>query len=130
MDARIKSGHDECVPSLVPYNKKLRPLVPEQPQPLIIQRLLLVADAIDRAGPVIRNQDRTVLVQNDIVRPAQITLVAFDPAGCEYFLLGVLAVGTDDHAHDASALIFMPIPGAVFGDQDVVLVVGGKLAAG
>jgi hypothetical protein len=32
MDARIKSGHDEHVPF---QNAKLRPLVPEQPQPLL-----------------------------------------------------------------------------------------------
>src|ERR1700692_3940929 len=112
------------------FNKKLRPLVPEQPQPLMLKRLLLVADAIDRAGPVVGNEDGTILGQNDIVRPAEITLVAFDPTGCEYFLLGVLAVRTDGHAHDPTSLIFMPVPRTVLGDQDRVLVVGGKLVAG
>src|SRR5882724_8261575 len=48
-------------------NAKLRPLVPEQPQPPIVNALLLrVADAIDRAGPVVGNQYRTVLGQDDI----------------------------------------------------------------
>src|SRR3984957_8249624 len=88
------------------------------------QALLLVADAIDRAGPIVGDEDRTVLVQDDIVRPAEITLVAFDPAGCEHFLLGVLAVRTDGYAHDPSPLVLVPVPGAVFGDQDAVLVLG------
>src|SRR3982074_3834531 len=118
------------------FNKKLRPLVPEQPQPLIFQLLLLavvvaaVADAIDRAGPVVGNENRTVLGLDDIGRPAEIALVAFEPAGCEHVLLGVLAVGTDGDPHDPRTLIFMPVPRAVFGDQDRVLVLGGKLLAG
>src|SRR6266852_227599 len=110
-------------------NKKLRPLVPQQPQPLT-QILLLVADAVDRACPVVGNQDRPILVQDDIGRPAEIALVAFDPAGCEHVLLGVLAVGIGRHAYDAGALIFMPVPRTVLGDQDRVLVLGGKLVAG
>src|SRR5712671_6192687 len=109
MDARIKSGHDERVPSLVCRNAKLRPLVPEQPQPLIFQLLLLVvADAVDRAGPIVGDEDRTVLGQHDIGWPAEIALVAFKPAGGKDFLLGVLAVGIDDDAFDPRALIFMP----------------------
>src|ERR1700738_3525594 len=56
------------------------------------EALLLVTDAVDRACPVVGNQDRTILVQDDIGRPAEIALVAFDPAGCELFLLCVLAV--------------------------------------
>src|SRR6185437_11884756 len=97
----------------------------------MIQRLLLaVADAIDRTGPVVGDENRAVLVEDDIVRTAEIALVALDPAGSEHLLLGVLAVRTDDHAHDPAALVFMPVPGAVFGDQDVVLVLGGELVAG
>src|ERR1700730_3635864 len=105
---------------------------------VIFPRLLLgvvgvgvaVADAIDRAGPVVGNADRTVLGMDDMGGPAEIALVAFEPAGCEHILLGVLAVGTDGDAHDPRALIFMPVPRAVFGDQDRVLVLGGKLVAG
>src|SRR6267378_2582415 len=110
--------------------KKPRPLVPEQPQPPMIEVLLLVADAIDRTGPVVSDQDRTVLVLDDVGRAAEITLVAFEPAGREHVLLGILAVGPDGDPHDPGALIFMPVPRAVFGDQDAVLVLGGKLAAG
>src|SRR5580704_13066000 len=111
-------------------NKKLRPLVPEWPQPLLSRALLLVADAIDRAGPVVGDENRSVLVQNDIVRPAKIALVAFDPAGCEHVLLGILAVRPDGDAHDASALVLMPVPRTMLGDQDRVLVLGGELVAG
>src|SRR5260370_5650807 len=92
--------------------------------------LLAVADAIDRTGPVVGDEDGTILVLDDIGRAAEITLVAFDPAGREHVLLGALAVRTDGHAHDTTALIFMPVPRAVFGDQDRVLVLGGKLASG
>src|SRR5260370_5114090 len=113
------------------HNKKLRPLVSGRPQPLIFQALLLaVADAIDRAGPVVGDEYRTVLGQDDIGRPAEIALVAFEPAGSEHIVFGVLAVRTDGHAHDARTLIFMPVPRAVLGDQNAVLVLGGKLIAG
>src|SRR6266567_48891 len=112
-------------------NAKLRPLVPEQPQPPIAKALLLaVADAIDRTGPVVGHQQRAVLVQDDIGGTAEIALVAFEPAGGEDFLLGVLAVGVDDHALDPGALVLVPVPGAVFGDEDVVLVLRRKLIAG
>src|SRR5437764_13778749 len=42
--------------------------------------LLVVADAINRAGPVVGNQYRTVLGQHDIGRAAEIALVTFEPA--------------------------------------------------
>src|SRR5712664_4269985 len=96
----------------------------------MIEVLLLVADAIDRAGPVVSDEDRTVLVQDDIGRAAEIALVAFEPAGREHVLLGILAVGPDGDTHDPRPLVFMPIPRAVLGDQDTVLIVGGKLTAG
>src|SRR5882762_9534411 len=96
----------------------------------MIEALLLVAAAIDRTGPVVGDEDGAILVQNDIGRTAEIALVAFDPAGCEYVLLRFLAIGPDGDTHDPPTLIFMPVPRAVFGDQDAVLVLGGKLAAG
>src|SRR5258708_27072743 len=80
-----------------PFVTIKRPRLPwEQPQPLIFQALLLVADAIDRAGPVVGDEHRAVLGENDIGRPAEIALIAFEPAGCKDLLLGVLAVGIDD----------------------------------
>src|SRR5439155_4194076 len=118
-------------PGMTITNAKLRPLVPEQPQPRIVQALLLgVADAIDRTGPVVRHQHRTILGKDDVGGLAEIALIAFEPAGSEDFLLGILAVGTDDHALDPGALVLMPVPGAVFGDEDVVLVLRRKLIAG
>src|SRR5450755_3394578 len=92
--------------------------------------LLLVADAIDRTGPVVGDEDGAILVLDDIGRAAEIALVAFDPAGREHVLLGVLAVRTDGDADDPTALVFMPVPRAVLGDQDAVLVLGRKLASG
>src|SRR6478609_4254159 len=111
------------------HNKRLRPLN-RQPQPLLVEPLLLVADAVDRAGPVVGDEDRAVLVEQDVVRAAEIALVALDPAGGKDLLLGVLAVGPDDHAHDPCALVFMPIPRAVLGDQNVVLVFRRELISG
>src|SRR3954463_8825462 len=104
----------------------------EQPQPLPLVRLLLlaVADAVDRAGPIIGHQQRTIAGLHDVGGTAEIALIAFEPAGGKDLLLGVLAVGIDDHALDAGALVFMPIPRAVFGNEDVVLVLGGELIAG
>src|ERR1700716_1170817 len=103
----------------------------QQPQPRsFVPRLLAVADAVDRTGPVVGDEQRAVLGGHDVGRTAEIALIAFEPAGGKDLLLGVLAVGTDDHALDAGALVFMPIPGAVFGNEDVVLVLGGELVAG
>src|ERR1700730_18163373 len=103
----------------------------EQPRPLIVSRLLLaVADAIDRAGPIVGNEDRTILGEEDIGGTAEIALISLDPARRENLLLGFLAVGTCGDAHDAPALVLMPVPGAVLGDQDRVLVVGGELLSG
>src|SRR5215207_3941038 len=96
----------------------------------MIQGLLLVADAIDRTGPVVGHQDRTILGEDDVVRTAEITGVALEPAGGKDFRLGVLAVGIDDHAFDAGALVLGAVPRAMLGDQDVVLVFGWELIAG
>src|SRR3954467_5788836 len=90
-----------------------------------LRLLLAVADAIDRAGPVVGNEDRAILGEDDVVGTAEIALVTLDPSGGEPLLLGILAVGPDDHACDVATLVFVTIPGAMLGDQDVVLVLGG-----
>src|SRR3954453_24089470 len=95
-----------------------------------LRLLLAVADAVDRAGPIVGDEDRAVLGEDDVVGTAEIALVALDPSGGEHLLLGVLAVWTDDHAHEAAALRVVTIPAAVLGDQDVVLVLGRELLAG
>ncbi len=59
-----------------------------------------------------------------------IARITLEPAGRKDLRLGVLAVGIDDHALDPRALILVPVPGAVLGDQDVVLVLSGELIAG
>src|SRR4029079_11642560 len=92
--------------------------------------LLAVADAVDRAGPIVGDEDRAVLGEDDVVGTAEIALVTLDPTGGEHLLLGVLAVGADDHARDIAALVLVTIPGAMLGDQDVILVLGGELIAG
>src|ERR1700738_2308505 len=108
-----------------------RPRPPfRQPQPPMVQALFLVADAIDRTGPVVGDEDRAILVEDDVGGTAEIALVAFEPAGSKDLLLGILAVRTDVDANDSRALILMPVPRAVFGDQDRVLVLGRELIAG
>src|SRR3954452_1115892 len=92
----------------------------------ITQSLLAEADAIDRAGPVVGHQHRAVLGEHDVGGTAEIALIAFEPARRKNFFLGVLAVGADDDALDPCALVFMPVPRAVLGDEDVVLVFGGE----
>src|SRR3954452_3598385 len=78
--------------------------------------LLAVADAVDRAGPIVGDEDRAVLGEDDVIGAAEIALVTLDPAGGEHLLLGILAIGPDDHAHDATALVLVAIPGAVLRD--------------
>src|ERR1700736_5187621 len=107
MGARIKSGHDDPdhIATTEPQKNAAAARSRAAAAP-ILQALFLVADAIDRAGPVIGHEDRTVLGQNDVVRPAEIALVAFEPAGCEHLLLGVLSVRIDGDAHDTRTLVF------------------------
>src|ERR1041385_7692907 len=118
--------------SLAPWNdggmKRLRSRW--RPQPRSLQSLLAEADAIDRAGPVVGHQHRAVFRQHDVGGTAEIALIALEPAFRKDLLLRVLTVGTDDDALDPRALVFMPVPGAVLGDEDVVLVLGGELIAG
>src|SRR5206468_1875278 len=75
-------------------------------------------------------QDRAVLGDDDVVGAAGVFLVAGDPALGEDFLLCVLAVGIDRDPHDAAALVLVAVPGAVLGDEGVVLVFGRAHAAG
>src|SRR5689334_17559573 len=96
----------------------------------MVPYLLAVADAIDRTGPVVGDEDRAVLGKDDVVRPAEIAGRTFDPAFSKDFRLRILAVGPDGDALDARALVLGAIPGAVLGDQDVVLVLGGEHVAG
>src|SRR5699024_12168296 len=51
--------------------------------------LPILADAIDRTGPVVGDEDGAILVEQDIGGTAEIALVTLDPAGGEDFLLGV-----------------------------------------
>src|ERR1700732_4422604 len=92
-----KSGHDERVPPLV-CEQKAAVTRSRAAAASVFQILLLVADAIDRAGPVVGDEDGSILVHDDVIGPTEIALLAFDPAGCKDFLLGILAVGIDDHA--------------------------------
>src|SRR4051794_39414108 len=95
-----------------------------------ITDLLAVADAIDRTGPVVGHEDRAILGKHDVGGTAEIAGGTLEPAFSEDFRLRVLAVGPDDHALDARALVLGAVPGAMLGDQDVVLVLGGEHVAG
>jgi len=44
--------------------------------------------------------------------------------------VGVLAIRIDDNTVDPGALVFMPVPGPVLGDEDVVLILGRELVSG
>src|SRR6266480_1741039 len=103
MDARIKSGHDEG--DLLSRHQTTKAAATRSRAAAASehQTLLLVADAVDRAGPVVGDEYRTILGEHDVGRPAEITLVALKPTRCEDFLLGVLAIGVDDHAFDSRA---------------------------
>jgi hypothetical protein len=70
MDTRDKPGHDDFnVADRVPKQKAAATLSSRCSR--IVKSLLLVADAIDRAGPVVGDEDRTVLVQDDVGRVAR-----------------------------------------------------------
>src|SRR5436305_15174729 len=96
----------------------------------MVQALFLVADSVDRADPVSGHEYRAVLGQHDIGRPTKISLITFEPTGSEHFFLGVFAVRSNRHAHNPGALVLMAIPGAMLGDENAVLVLGGELVAG
>src|SRR3954451_17936562 len=92
----------------------------------MVQALFLVADPVDRVGPVVGRDYRAVLGQHDIGRPTKISLITFEPVGSEHLYLGVVVVRPNRHAHNPSALVLMAIPGAMLGDEDAVLVAWGE----
>lgn len=63
------------------------------PQPHKLRLLLAVADAIDRTGPVVGDEDGAILVEQDIGGTAEIALVTLDPAGGEDSCLAFLPSG-------------------------------------
>src|SRR5258706_4976488 len=75
----LSSGRPEAGPVGSGSGTRLRS-PGQQPQPFIFQLLLLVADAVDSTGPVVGDEDRTILGDNDIGRPAEIILVTLKPA--------------------------------------------------
>src|SRR6476620_3745314 len=97
---------------------------------ILVSSLLAVADAVDRTGPVVGDEDRAVLGEDDVVGTTKIALITFEPTRSEHFLLGVLAVRVGGYTHDLRTLVLVPVPGAVLGDQDVVLVFRRELIAG
>src|SRR5579859_7887353 len=92
---------------------------------------LPVADLVDGTRPVVGDEERAVGRYQHVRGTPEVFLVTVDPAGGKNLLLhDTLAVLVEDDADDAAALIFVPVPGAVLGDEDVVLVLGPELVAG
>src|SRR2546430_5805430 len=92
---------------------------------------LAVADLVDRARPVVGDQQRAVRRHQNIRGSAEIVLIALDPTRGEHLLLGhMLAVLVQDHADDTATLVLVAVPGAMLGDEDVVPVFGPELIAG
>src|ERR1041385_1292251 len=91
--------------------------------------LFAVADLVDRTGLIVGNEQRSVRREHDIGGPAG-DLLSVEPGAGEDLLLGVLAVRIHRHAFDPVAVLLLAIPGAMLGDEDVVLVLGRELVAG
>src|SRR5437763_13466097 len=85
--------------------------------------LLRVADAIDRARVVVRDEHRAVLHLRRVDRPAP-DLLALQPALHEGLVLADLAVARERHHHHAVADLLAPVPGAALGQENTVLVLG------
>src|ERR1700709_1132574 len=65
-------------------------------------RSLGVGKPIDRAGPIVGDQDGAVLGEQDVVGTAKVILRPGDEAVNQRRLLGVLAVGVDRDRLDAT----------------------------
>jgi hypothetical protein len=66
MDARIKSGHDERVPLQACHKQKKAATDRPVAASCRLTLLLAVADAIDRTGPVVGDEDRAILGEDDV----------------------------------------------------------------
>src|SRR5439155_13414245 len=94
---------------------------------------LLVADAVEDAVVVIRDDHRSVLHHQHVDRPAPhrwVGLLVDEEAREERFGLDHLALGVQSDAINIVALLDGAVPGAVPGDENVVLVFGRKHLAG
>src|SRR5688572_5311102 len=86
------------------------------------RRLLRVADAIDRAGIVVGDQQRAILHLLGVDGAAP-DLVALQPALGERLVLRHVA-GTQRHHRHAEADLLRAVPGAALGQEHPVLVLG------
>src|ERR1700730_14577187 len=96
---------------------------------LLRRDLLAVGDAIDRAVPVVGDQDRAVLHLHHVDRPADI-LVVFQEAGDQGLHRLHLAVLVEMDDDDVTAELLAPVPRAMARDDDRVLETLREHAAG
>src|SRR5262245_34925774 len=83
-----------------------------------------VAHAIDRAGVIVRDQQRAVLHLPRVHRSAP-DLIALQPAFGERLVLGHVAL-PQRHHHHAEADLLAAVPRAALREEDAVLVLGGE----
>ena len=87
-----------------------------------------IADAIDQAGLVVRYEQGTVGQDEYIDWPAPVRFT-LQPAFCEWLVADCL-VAIQAHQGDAVADLAAAIPGSVFGDEDLIVVLFWKHVAG
>src|SRR5208337_4900820 len=93
-------------------------------------RLAVVPDPVDRAGLIIRDQERAIhRVDRHIGRAAPV-LVVLDPAPGEGLLRDVLAIRVGLDADDPGAGVPELVPAAVLGEEDVVLELSREVVPG
>src|SRR3984957_602784 len=92
--------------------------------------LAVVPDPIDRAGLIIRDQERAIHRVDRHVSRAAPVLVVLDPTPSERLLRDVLAIRVGLDADDPGAGVHDLVPAAMLGEEDVVLELSREVVPG
>src|SRR6185312_8380980 len=116
-------------PLIFPNGSAISPPAATRTERSLVRQLFVIADLIDGARLVVGDQQGTVRRLQDIGRAAE-DLLIIQPCAGEDRLLGILAVGPDRNEDNPIAVLLVPVPRTVLGDEDPVLVLSRELVAG
>src|SRR5262249_19991619 len=110
--------------------KRPRAVCPRCRVPLAVRNLrLTVGNAIDRAVIVVRHQQGAVL-HDFYVRRATNIAVVLNEAGEERLRGFYRAILVEENSDDVATKLLRPVPGAMAGEEDSILVFRREHAAG
>src|SRR5690348_1237458 len=115
--------------SISPNGSAISPPGATRTERSLVRQLFVIADLVDGTRLVIGDQQGSVGCLQDIGRAAE-DLLVIQPCAGEDHLLRILAVRPDRNEDNPIAVLLVPVPRTVLGDEDPVLVLSRELVAG